>query len=165
MIKKTIYLLFYSLVATGPLLAQSNKSLADAERYFGVKSYDVALPKFLEAIQAGEKSGMVYYKTGVCYQKSPELAEQIKAIPYYEYALTNTQGLPTSLYYDLGSLYLKDENVQKAIENFTKFREVSNKADKKAMMMADEAIQTCHNAVALMSVPRNFKVNYFNSFV
>src|SRR5690349_3451465 len=108
---------------------------------------------------------MVYYKTGVCYQKSPELGEQIKAIPYYEYALTNSQGLPTTLYYDLGTLYLKDENVPKAIENFTKFREVSNKADKKAMTMADEAIQTCHNALALMSVPRNFKVSYFNSFV
>ena len=58
----------------------------------------------------------------------------------------------------LGSIYLKDENIQKALENFNKFREASSKADKKAMAMADEAIQTCHNAIALMSVPRNFKV-------
>jgi len=165
MTKKTIYLLLYSFFAVGSLLAQGNKSLADAERYYSVKSYDAALPKFLEAIQAGVKDAMVYYKTGVCYQKSPEVSEQIKAIPYYEYALSNAQGLPTSLYYDLGSIYLKDENIQKAMDNFTKFKEVSNKADKKAMTMADEAIQTCNNATALMSVPRNFKVNYFNSFV
>jgi len=165
MTKKTIYLLLYLFFAVGSLLAQGNKSLADAERYYSVKSYDAALPKFLEAIQAGEKDAMVYYKTGVCYQKSPEVSEQIKAIPYYEYALSNAQGLPANLYYDLGSIYLKDENIQKAVDNFTKFKEVSNKADKKAMTMADEAIQTCNNAIALMSVPRNFKVNYFNSFV
>lgn len=145
--------------------AQGNKSLAEAERYFAVKSYDGALPKFLEAIAAGEKDPMIHYKVGVCYQKSPELNEQIKAIPYFEYAIKNGQGLPTLLYYELGAIYLKDENLLKAIENFTKFREVSNKSDKKAMAQADEAIKTCHNAQILMSVPRNFKVNHFNSMV
>jgi len=165
MMKKPISLMLYLLFASVMLHGQGSKSLADAERYFSVKSYDVALPKFLEAIQAGEKDPMVHYKTGVCYQKSPELNEQIKAIPYFEYALKNAKGLPTTLYYDLGSIYLKDENVQKALENFNKYKEVSNKADKKAMGLADEAIQTCYNAQALMSVPRNFKVNYFNSLV
>ena len=162
MIKKTIYVLLLSLFATASF-AQSSKVLAEAERYFSVKSYDAALPKFLEAIQAGEKDPMVHYKTGVCYEKSPELNEQIKAIPFFEYAIKNGKGWPTTLYFELGSIYLKDENLQKALENFTKFKEVSNKADKKAMAMADDAIQTANNAVVLMSVPRNFKVNYFNS--
>jgi outer membrane protein OmpA-like peptidoglycan-associated protein len=166
MVKNTIHLLLFFMCCTSiSLYAQGGKALAEADRLFGVRSYDAALPKFLEAIQAGEKDPMVHYKTGVCYQKSPELSEQIKAIPYFEYALKNAQGLPNTLYYDLGSIYLKDENIQKAIENFSKFRDVSNKADKKVMAMADEAINTCSNALALMSVPRNFKVNYFNSMI
>src|SRR5690349_18882590 len=140
MMKNTVFLLLGLFFMSASLHAQNSKALADAERYFSVKSYDVALPKFLEAIQAGEKDPMVYYKTGTCYYKSPELTEQIKAIPYFEYALQNAQGLPTVLYYDLGSIYLKDENIAKALENFNKFREVSNKADKKAMTLADEAI-------------------------
>ncbi|AYB34536.1 OmpA family protein [Chryseolinea soli] len=156
------WLLFFSAVA---LQAQDSKSLADAEHYFSVRSYDVALPKFLAAIQAGEKSPLVYYKTGVCYQKSPETDEQIKSIPYFEYALKNGKDMPTSLYYDLGTMYLKDENLQNAVQSFTKFRELSSKADKKIMAQADEAIQTCHNAIALMSVPRNFKVTHFNSII
>jgi len=156
------------LVSLGsPLIlgAQDSKSLADAEHYFSVRSYDVALPKFVAAIQAGEKDPMVHYKTAVCYQKSSETDQQIKAIPYFEYALKNGKGMPNSLYYDLGTIYLKDENIQKAMENFSKFKEVSSKADKKAMSQADEAIQTCHNALALMSVPRNFKVTHFNSII
>ncbi len=164
MLNRILYCLVL-LALTTTLKAQDKKSLADAEHYFSVRSYDVALPKFLAAIQAGEKDPMVHYKTAVCYQKSQETDEQIKAIPYFEYALKNGKDLPNQLYYDLGAIYLKDENLQRAIENFTKFKEVSSKADKKLMGMADEAIQVCHNAVALMSVPRNFKVTHFNSII
>ena len=89
---KILCLVFFFSALT--LSAQDSKSLADAERYFGVRSYDAALPKFLAAIQAGEKDPMVHYKTAVCYQKSPETDEQIKSIPYFEYALKNGTGLP-----------------------------------------------------------------------
>ncbi len=164
MINRFLYF-FLLLNLISQVEAQDKKSLADAEHYFSVRSYDVALPKFLAAIQAGEKDAMVYYKTGVCYQKSPETDEQIKSIPYFEYAITNAKGLPNQLYYDLASIYLKDENLQRALEYFDKFKRASSKADKKLMAMADEAIQICHNAIALMSVPRDFKVTHFNSII
>ena len=165
MMKSAHILWLIFLVSSTSGFAQGSKSLADAERFFSVRSYDMALGKFLEAIQAGEKDPMVHYKTGVCYEKSEETDNQIKAIPYFEFALANGKDMPPSLYYDLGSIYLKDENIQKALANFNKFREASSKADKKAMAMADEAIQTCHNAVALMSVPRDFTVHHFNSII
>lgn len=152
------------LFSIGVAFAQGNKSLAEAERFYGIKAYESALPKFLEAIQGGVKDPMVHYKTGVCYQKSVDSREQTKAIPFFEFALKNGQGLPSTLHYDLGMLYMRDENITKAIESFTLYREVS-KADKKAVLQADEALKTCHNALAFMSVPRNFKLNSFNSIV
>jgi len=158
-------LLFALLVSAQTILSQDRKALADAEHYFSVRSYDVALPRFLDAIKAGEKDPMVHYKTAVCFQKSEETDEQIKSIPYFEYALANGKGMPNSLYYDLGTIYLKDENIQKAMENFTKFKDVSSKADKKLMTQVDEALETCRTAMALMSVPRNFKVTHFNSII
>ena len=95
-----LWLIFLVSLTSG--FAQGSKSLADAERFFSVRSYDMALGKFLEAIQAGEKDPMVHYKTGVCYQKSEETDNQIKAIPYFEFALANGKDMPPSLYYDLG---------------------------------------------------------------
>ena len=163
--KSAHILCFVFFVSLTSGYAQGSKSLTDADRFFSVRSYDLALSKFLEAIRAGEKDPMVHYKTGVCYLKSEETDNQIKAIPYFEYALANGKDLPASLHYDLGSIYLKDENIQKALACFNKFRESSSKADKKAMAMADEAIQICHNAVALMSVPRDFTVHHFNSII
>jgi hypothetical protein len=156
------FIFWFLTLAVG---AQDRKSLAEAERYFGVRSYDAALPKFLEAIAAGDKDPMIHYKTAVCFQKSPETDEQIKSIPYFEFALANSKDMPVSLYYDLGSMYLKDENIQKASESFTRFKALSSKADKRAMSQADEALETCRTAQALMSVPRNFKVTHFNSVI
>jgi outer membrane protein OmpA-like peptidoglycan-associated protein len=153
------------MVYTVVTLAQGNKNLAEADRFFGVKAYDMALPRYLGAIKGGEKDPMVHYKAGVCYQKSNDPIEQLKAIPYLEYALNHAKDLPATLHYDLGNLYAKDENLQKAIESFTKFKTITNKADKKSIAMADEALEACHNAVAFMSVPRNFKVTHFNSIV
>jgi outer membrane protein OmpA-like peptidoglycan-associated protein len=145
--------------------AQNNKALSDAEKYFGIRNYEEALPLFLKGIEAGSKDPMIYYKTGVCYEKSMEVDEQIKAIPYFEYALKNSDGLPASVYYDLGALYFKDENLQKAIETFTKFKALTNKSDKKAMAKADDALDRCNNAVVFMSVPRSTKVNRMSSII
>src|SRR5688572_18249732 len=116
MTKRAHILCFIFLFSLTSAFSQGSKSLADAERFFNVRSYDMALAKFLEAVQAGEKDPMIHYKIAVCYHKSPETDEQIKSIPYYEYALANGKQMPASLYYDLGSIYLKDENIQKALE-------------------------------------------------
>ncbi len=150
----------YSLV-----IAQGSKTLGDAERYYGIKSYEQALPLFVQAINAGEKNPMVHYKAGVCYQKSFQIDEQIKGIPYLEYALKNAKEIPTSVYYDLGELYLKDENLQKAIETFTKYKGLINKADKASMAKADRALDMCNNAVVFMSIPRSTRVTSMNTVV
>jgi outer membrane protein OmpA-like peptidoglycan-associated protein len=161
---KISFLTLIFTVLTVAVYAQGSKALAEADRFYGIKAYDQALPKFLEAIQAGEKDPLVHYKTGVCYQKSADLSEQLKAIPFLEYAFNNGKGLPPNLGYELGLLHQKDENLSKALEVLNKYRE-SVKNDKKAVALADEAIESCHNAVTFMSVPRNFKVNHFNSIV
>lgn len=164
MLKKFFCVLIGFLFAGSTVFAQGSKALAEAERFFGIKAYESALPKFLEAIQAGEKDPMVYYKTGICYQKSQDNADQLKAIPYLEYAATNGKGFPITLHYDLGALYLKDENLTKAIESFVRYRDLA-KADKRAVAQAEEALKTCYNAQTFMSVPRNFKVNHFDAII
>jgi outer membrane protein OmpA-like peptidoglycan-associated protein len=140
------------------------KALSEAERYFGIRAYDQALPLFIEAIQAGEKDAMVQYKAGVCYQKSRDTNEQIKAIPYLENALQNGAKVPNSVYMELGDLHLKNENIEQAIKRFTEYKTLT-KADKNAQAKADQAIETCHTATALMSVPRNITLHNFGSVI
>jgi outer membrane protein OmpA-like peptidoglycan-associated protein len=158
-----ILVLFVAVISQS--FAQSGKkTLAEAERFYGIKAYEEALPLFLEAIKAGEKDPTVHYKLGVCYQKSPDINSQIKAIPFYEYALQNGKNLPLATYFDLGTLYQKDENLQKAIETFLRFKELT-KADKASQLKAESAVSSCNTAIALMSVPRNMTVHNFGSVI
>lgn len=144
--------------------AQGNKSLADAQRYFGIKNYEQALPLYLEAIKSGVKDPSAFYQAGICYQKSQDLNEQVMAIPLFEEALKDGKTAPVSLNFELANLYLKNEQVQKAAETLSKYKSLT-KADKKAQAEADRLIQVCHNAMALMSVPRDFKVHSFSGLV
>jgi len=155
----SLLLSFLFLLAIGAV-AQDAKKTAEAQRLFAMKSYDKALPVFLEAIQSGEKNPQVYYQTGVCYQKMQNVDDQVKGIPFFEKAITEGKGLPPTLPYDLGQLYLKNEQLDKALETFTKYKN-SAKTDLKAKANADKAIETCHNAIAFMAVPRNFSVHSF----
>lgn len=153
-----------AVILPTPSTAQNTKKLADAQKLFALKSYEKALPIFLEAIQSGVKEPMVFYQTGVCYQKLQNIDDQVKAIPFFEKALSDGKQVPSTLSYDLGQLYLKNEELDKALQMLTAYKN-SVKADPKARANADKAIETCHNAIALMSVPRNFTVHSFSSSV
>jgi outer membrane protein OmpA-like peptidoglycan-associated protein len=151
----SLLFLVVSILVT-PLQAQ-NKILADAERYFGIRNYDQAFPLFEQAIKEGAKDPAVHYKAGLCLQKSADLNTQIKAIPFLDFALANSNSLPAITHFELGDLYLKNENLEKAIASYEKYKSLTT-ADKKAQAMADKAITTARVAITFMSVPRDFKV-------
>ena len=162
--KRFILLLSITFSISLSSFAQGSKALAEADRYFGIRNYEAALPMYLEAIKGGEKDAMAHYKAGVCYQKSTEISEQSRAIPYLEYALKNGASVPNTVYFELGDLYLRNEEIQKAMDSYGRFKE-SAKGDKKAIAKADRAIEICHNAVTFMSVNRPAIVRNFGTSV
>ncbi len=162
--KRFILLLSITFSISLSSSAQGSKALAEADRYFGIRNYEAALPMYLEAIKGGEKDAMAHYKAGVCYQKSTEISEQSRAIPYLEYALKNGASVPNTVYFELGDLYLRNEEIQEAMDSYGRFKE-SAKGDKKAISKADRAIEICHNAVTFMSVNRPAIVRNFGTSV
>ncbi|MFZ5970552.1 MAG: OmpA family protein [Bacteroidota bacterium] len=146
------------------VFAQSNKALTDAQKFFSIRNYEQALPLYLQAFEAGAKDPLAYYQAATCYQKNPNTNEHLKAIPLLEKALAEGKGVPPMATFELGQLYLRDEQIDKALATFEKYK-LQTKADKKAQADADRAIEAAHNAVALMSVPRDFKVHPFVGLV
>ncbi len=155
-----LFTTIFALFVLFDVAAQNTKALTEAQQLFGYKKYEQALPLYLEALNSGVKEAKVYFQTGVCYQKSQDINNQIKAISYFEYALKGGNGIPVSVNFDLAQLYLRNEQLDKALETFTLYKSLT-KADKKAQADADRGIEMCHNAVALMSVPRDIKVHNF----
>jgi outer membrane protein OmpA-like peptidoglycan-associated protein len=162
--KRLLAVLALCVLVFNSSVGQVNKTLVEAERYFGIRNYEEALPKFLEAVKSGEKDPVIHYKIGVCYQKSANSNDQLKAIPYLSFALTNKAAVPPSVAFDLGELYLRNEEIQKAIDSYNLFKALS-KNDKKAVAQADRAIEIAHNAAAFMSVPRAATLHNFGSII
>ncbi|MBS1952526.1 MAG: Outer membrane lipoprotein omp16 precursor [Cytophagales bacterium] len=149
--------LFVLLTQINEGLAQDAKKLAEAQSLFAMKRYDKALPLFIDITQSGSKDPLVHYQTGTCYAKDQNTDNQIKAIPYLEYALGSGKNLPPTLSYDLGWLYLKNEQLDKALISFDTYKKSAK--DPQTKKAVDKAIEICHNAIAMMAIPRNFTVH------
>jgi outer membrane protein OmpA-like peptidoglycan-associated protein len=152
----TLAILVFTIYAYG----QNTKSLSEAHRFYDAKNYEKALPFFLTAIGAGATDPKVNYETGVCYAKSRDLKDQLNAIPFFEIALKDEKNMPVSLYFDLAELYLKNEQIDKALAHFTKYKDLT-KLDAKAQVLARKSIEICNNALIFMSAPRNIQVKSF----
>ncbi len=157
---RILSIITFLVITCFPLASQPNKNLSEAQRLFSLKNYIDALPKYLEAIQAGSKDPIVYYQTGICYKSSQSIDNQIKGISYLEQALNLKKDFSPMAYYELATLYLRNEQLQKAMETFGAYRDMV-KLDKKLVAQADRGIGMCQNAIAMMSVPRNFTVHSF----
>ncbi|MCA4900691.1 MAG: hypothetical protein ING88_18125, partial [Cytophagales bacterium] len=63
-------LLLLLVLASSSLFAQTNKALTEAQKLFAIKNYGEALPKYLEAFQAGAKDPVAFYQAASCYKFS-----------------------------------------------------------------------------------------------
>ncbi len=135
-----------------------NKALADADKYYSIRNYEQARVLYEQAIKEGSKDALVHYKAGVCYQKSQNLNEQVLAIPYLDFALGNSNALPVITHFEMGELYLKNEEFEKSIASYEKYKSLT-KTDKKAQFLADRSITIARTAQTFMSVPRDFTVH------
>jgi outer membrane protein OmpA-like peptidoglycan-associated protein len=162
MLTRFLLVLLVSTISTYTL-AQT-KAIADAERYYSIRNYEQALPLFEQAIKEGSKDPMVHYKAGVCLQKSANLNDQVKAIPYFTFALQNASTLPVATHFDVGDLHLKNENIAGALTAYEKYKTLT-KADKVAQAKVDQAINVARTAQTFMSVPRDFTVHALGNSV
>ncbi len=146
-------------ISTLSLSAQDiNKKIFSADKYFKIRNYEAALPIYLEVLEAGFSDQLVQYRTAVCYEQSFEIDDQVKSIPYFERAIADgLNDLPKSVYFDLAKMYHKNEQIEKAIEYYDKYKvEVKNNPRElaEASRYAEEAV----NALTLMGSPRNINI-------
>lgn len=134
------------------------RNLYRADKYYSIKNYDEALSLYLEAIEQGNRDAGVYYRTGNSYYHTLKINEQIKGIPYYEYASQNkNEDVPSEIYKELGELYLKNEQIDKAISAFTTYKSTIKNSPKK-IEEVEKQLKTARTALAMISMARNAEV-------
>lgn len=133
----------------------------EAESEFLFEEYNEARPIYLRLINAFPENDNYNYKIGVCYLNDPY--EKEKAIDYLEKAVQNINpdykdnnfketAAPLEAFFFLGNAYRINNQIEKAIETYQKFKDQADPAVYDHELV-DEQITACHNALDLKNRP------------
>lgn len=163
---KTSLIYFYiTIMSIGIAVGQDlDKNLYRANTYYSIKNYNEALPLFLDVISKGIKSPEVYYRTGYSYYNSELIDEQVKGIEYYEFAIASKdEKIPAHARGELAELYLKDEQIAKAIAILMEYKEIAG--DEKLQGEIQKQLKTARTAHAMVSMAREFQVRNMGNII
>ncbi len=143
-----------------------NDKFNDANLLMEEKLYPIALPVWLEVLQTDTGNSNWNYKVGICYLNSSN--ERTRSLSYLEKAILNTsknynpfssseKRSPNDAYYYLAKSYHLNNQIDKAIEYFNKFKDV---AGKKHYMIPDveRSLEMCLNAKDMLGKPITVKI-------
>jgi hypothetical protein len=169
MMRSLLYTSLLLVLSIKSIIAQSpdlKETFLEAESYFLFEEYNEALPLYLRIHRADPENDNINYKIGVCllndpYQKDRSiryLEEASKNInpKYKENNFKETTAPPEAFFY-LGNAYLVNDNIDKAIENYTHFRDI---LDEKIydVELVEEQIRICERARSLKKMPVDYDV-------
>ncbi len=130
-----------------------------AEKYFSIKNYEQAYKLFEELTKVVPEDHINHYKTGVCLFNFLDINEQVKSIPYFEFAKKNLEVIPKDVYFYLGQAYHKDMRIEEALESFNNYKRLTGSTENEDIeKKLEHSIQTCKNALVLLRQKKNIAI-------
>jgi tetratricopeptide (TPR) repeat protein len=166
--KKAALLLLMGIASLACLAQTSSRNAEmklDADYYMMLKDYPRALDLYLKILRTEAENADIKHRIGICYLNSE--SEKARAIPYLEEAVQKVSAKynPNSLkeenasfeaYFALGSAYRVNNELDKAIEAYTRFKEYLDKNDDYNIRVADQYIRNCQLAREMQQKPVGF---------
>jgi len=172
--KKLLFVVLFSIIASFTSFSQYKNALKeaffDAEYYLLFEDYNEALALYLNLYKNGLENSYIKHRIGECYLQIP--GQKNKSIPYLEDACNNlsksikegsykeTKAPYRTLFY-LACAYQTDNQLDKAIETFEKFKELVSTQKNYNIDYVYKQIQSCKAAQELIKDP--LKINEFNA--
>jgi hypothetical protein len=164
LLMQLITLLLLSAAATAQSNIEMKKIFAEAESCNLFEEYELANPLYL--LLDSPENFNIQYKIGTCYLNIP--GEKEKAIPYLESAIKHSnydakinsfkeKRAPLDAYFFLAKAYMINNELDKALSTFNKFKTLAQETEKKGGMKnlayIDQQIQACNNAISNQEAP------------
>lgn len=169
--KKTIIFFIQVLLIINIGLAQESTSLSEAlddgNFFFNREDYTEAIFHYLKLNDTELMNGNIQYKIGICYLNMS--GSEPLAIPYLEEAVKNTTPrykkksiketkAPEYTYYYLGNAYRIHNELDKALEAYNNFKNVSGFENKFNLNVLENEIKSCEKAKIIKDIPINAKM-------
>jgi len=159
-----VTLVFLPVAVTAQSNLEMKKIFAEAESCNLFGEFELANPLYL--LLNNPDNFNIQYKIGTCYLNIP--GEKDKAIPYLESAVMHSsydakinsfkeKRAPLDAYFFLAKAYMINNELEKALNTFNKFktlaRETEQKGGMKNLAFIDQQILACNNAISFEENP------------
>jgi len=164
---KKFFLLFFGFVMTSLLTnAQDVKKIkqlfGDAEKHLLYEEYELALPLYMDLINENWENANVDFSIGICYLNIS--GQEKLATPYLEKASQNTtsnfregnykeEKAPEETWFYLAKSYRLQNDFQKAIDAYKKFKSTLSVSDVYYLDFVDLQVKTCETAMKMIANP------------
>lgn len=129
-------------------LSQDTKKLNEADKLFQVRNYEGALPLYISVFESGSTTPDLLYKIGKCYKESDNINARVRSIKFFEKAdESGLDPLPFQFYKDMGDAYFDDEQIEKAINAYSKQKDLYSARDRALASQVEARIKQCYNAL------------------
>lgn len=171
-------LLICLLICISSLLVKAQNqeyksTFTDAEYYFLLQDYKEALPLYLKLYDQNRLNANINYRIGLCYLNIPGLKEKSiqfleeavkKTSPKYQEGSYKEQNAPTNSVFYLGNAYMVNNQLNKAIDTYIKFRDQLDVKDIYNLDFVDQQIKACELAQEMMTDPLKINTERVDKF-
>jgi tetratricopeptide (TPR) repeat protein len=160
------FLLLILLLPVGPIqaqtLARNDELKFDADYYLIEKDFGKAMNSYLNILKSEPDNADIKYRLGICYLYSED--EKDKAIPYLEEAVKKVSvnynarsfketNAPIEALFLLGSAYRVNNELDKALEAYTRYKTYLNPKDDYTLDVTNQYIRNCNLARDMQQNP------------
>ncbi len=164
--KKLLWIAFICIFTLDVSFSQNNNNLKEtfqeAEYYILYDDYEEAIVLYQKLISNGMVNAYINHRIGECYLNIP--GQKHKAIPYLEKACENISekikegsfketNAPTRTLFYLGDAYQINNDLDKAIETYQRFKDSLHVKDIYNLDYVNQQILSCENAKNLLKNP------------
>ena len=152
-------LLLIAISISFGLKAQDSKTVSQAEKLFQVRKYEEALPLYKQIVESGEADAEMHYKLGKCHYGLEQIDTRVEGISGYEKALElGLDPIPYNFYKELADLYFADELLEKAIDAYSKQKDLYTSRERTQANETEQKIKQCFNALNYLKNPIELKI-------
>jgi len=167
--RKIIYLLILSVSGLNLAFSQQDQQsiddlFDDAEYFFSAGDYEESILLFLKLTRLQPDNANFNFRTGMTYLNIP--GQETKAIPFLEKAVMNTtqkyrskdldeKKAPHHSWFYLGNAYRINNDLDKALDSYTRFKSIKDFEKKYNVRIVDAEIKICERAKIIKDSPLN----------
>jgi len=144
-----------------------NEALENGDFFYYAEDYTEAVFHYQRLVDSDLMNSNIQFKIGVCFLNIS--GEEYKGIPFLEEASKNTtekykkrspkeESAPEYALFYLGNAYRINNELDKALDTYTKFMGIPDFENKFNKTIVDNEIKSCEKAKIIQDIPINVKI-------